>query len=184
MSTSSALADTARSVVVRTPSGSRRAFFRSKVHRDLVVLQCRNKLKERLLDRYLSVGHMECRVIRKRSFLPVLTKWAEVNVTNNPREPDTDPHIIPTPVLSSSELKRAVSDDVEVEWLMERLRLPQKEDCVRRHPYYPKIMDKPMPQFPYTPYQLEMLRDFYGLIKWPWSDWWPKAGKEKKPVPR
>uniref|UniRef100_A0A0G4GMW8 Uncharacterized protein n=1 Tax=Chromera velia CCMP2878 TaxID=1169474 RepID=A0A0G4GMW8_9ALVE len=132
------------------------------------ILCCRRLLRSSLFNRYGAVRQYECEIMRKKSFLPVCTKWAEVLVEAHPTtwRGRVDALRLPEAVVQSKEWQAAADEDVEVAWLLERLRLPPEEDCVPQ-PIFPSILRSRTPQWPYDPLELQRMTDFYGSLKWP-----------------
>ncbi|KAF8822591.1 hypothetical protein IE077_003388 [Cardiosporidium cionae] len=150
-------------------SPSRRPFtFKSDSHRHLTIMMTRSTLQNSLLERFGIVGQMECRILGKPNFLPVLTEWASYLVNQSPENPKVDPFMIPQKILSQHYIKRCM-DSPEVKWLVERIQQDKSLDCIPR-PHFPSVLKLEMPRWPFNPYELEQMQAQYGLLKWPFRD--------------
>lgn len=102
------------------------------------------------------------------------------NTTNSKRQEQTReyrrvrPWPIPHGVMRLLVLTQVLLQrDRELRWLMQRIdprgvggHCDSSRDCVPV-PHFPSVLQQEVPRFPYEPQQLEMLRDTYGLLKWP-----------------
>ncbi|CDI73911.1 hypothetical protein, conserved [Eimeria praecox] len=150
--------------------------FKSAAHRDMVVLSTRLHLQDLLLQRFGRLKTAECCLLRKASGTPrLLLLWADLLVQQNPGNPPANAFFVPPELYRLPEVKALLHRDRELRWLMQRIDpkgvggpCDSSRDCVPV-PHFPSVLQQEVPRFPYEPHQLEMLRDTYGLLKWPFK---------------
>ncbi|CDJ48115.1 hypothetical protein, conserved [Eimeria brunetti] len=148
--------------------------FKSAAHRDMVVLSTRLHLQDLLLQRFGRLRTAECCLLRKSSGTPrLLLLWADLLVQQNPENPPADAYFVPPELYRLPEVKALLQRDRELRWLMQRIDpkgvggpCDSSRDCVPV-PHFPSVLQQEVPRYPYEPQQLELLRDTYGLLKWP-----------------
>ncbi|CDJ58773.1 hypothetical protein, conserved [Eimeria maxima] len=140
----------------------------------MVVLSTRLHLQDLLLQRFGRLRTAECCLLRKVSGTQqLLLLWADLLVQQNPEKPPADAYFVPPELYRLPDAKVLLQRDRELRWLMQRIdprgvggHCDSSRDCVPV-PHFPSVLQQEVPRFPYEPQQLEMLRDTYGLLKWP-----------------
>ncbi|PHJ26020.1 hypothetical protein CSUI_000125 [Cystoisospora suis] len=131
----------------------------------------------------------------------VLSRWAAVLVDQNLRLDGENGSILaysapPFDVLKDSKVKNLIARDLEVRWFVNkliannvstvgiddgeggqegdederRIKKVQEGDHIPQ-PHFPSVLRQDHPQYPYEPYEMEKLRDLYGvLLKWPYRE--------------
>ncbi|XP_026192329.1 uncharacterized protein LOC34617921 [Cyclospora cayetanensis] len=142
----------------------------------MVVLMTRLHLQDLLLQRFGRLRTAECELLRKVTGTPrLLLLWAELLVQENPANPPANAYFVPPQLYALPEVKALLRKDKALRWLMQRIDPKGRggpcdatKDCVPS-PHFPSVLLQQVPQFPYEPQQLEMMRDSYGLLKWPFK---------------
>ncbi|OEH73891.1 hypothetical protein cyc_00811 [Cyclospora cayetanensis] len=140
--------------------------FKSAAHRDMVVLMTRLHLQDLLLQRFGRLRTAECELLRKVTGTPrLLLLWAELLVQENPANPPANAYFVPPQLYALPEVKALLRKDKALRWLMQRIDPKGRggpcdatKDCVPS-PHFPSVLLQQVPQFPYEPQQLEMMRD-------------------------